>query len=163
MSELPKLLVANKRYARTFKHAGLPITPTRKLAIVTCQDSRLSVEDFLGLSMGDAHIIRNAGAQVTEDVIRSLIISHEVVGTREFLVIGHTGCGMLAFKDRELQSKLSKKYQHDASGIVFHTFTDVEENLKDQVRKIESSPFLKGVPVSGLVYDVKTGRLRKVV
>jgi len=163
MSELRKLLEANKRYARAFKYAGLPITPARKLAVITCQDSRLSVENLLGLSTGDAHIIRNAGAQVTEDVIRSLIISHELVGTQEFLVIGHTGCGMLAFKDHELQSKLWKKYRHSAGGMAFHAFEDLEENLKEQVKKIESSPFLKGIPVSALVYDVKTGRLRKVV
>jgi carbonic anhydrase len=163
MSELARLLKANKQYARDFKCAGLPITPTRKLAIVACQDSRLSVEDLLGLRTGDAHIIRNAGGQVTEDVIRSLIISHEIVGTRQFVVVGHTGCGMLAFKDHELQSKLSKKYKHDASGIVFHAFTNLEENVKDQVKKIKSSPFLKGIPVSGFVYDVKTGLLRKVV
>ncbi len=163
MSELPKILEANVTYRRDFKYEGLPITPARKLAIVTCQDSRLSVEDFLGLSVGDAHIIRNAGGLVTEDVIRSLIISHELVGTQEFLVISHTGCGMLTFRDQELQSRLSKKYKHNAGGIAFHAFTNLEENLRDQVKKIESSPFLKGIPVSGLVYDVKTGSLRKVV
>src|SRR5580704_9186961 len=99
-------LSANEDYARTFTLRHLPMPPARKLAIVACMDARLTVEQFLGLKTGDAHIIRNAGGVVTEDALRSLIISHHLLGTQEFMIINHTDCGMLTFKDQELAEKL---------------------------------------------------------
>ncbi len=163
MSELEKLLSANTEYAKDFKHGGLPIPPARKLAILACMDARLTVEDFLGLNTGDAHIIRNAGGIATDDAIRSLIISHELLGTQDFLVINHTDCGMLTFKDKELQKKLREKYKANAGKIKFHSFTDLRENVKQQVRKIKSTRFIpKEIPVSGFIYDVRTGKLESV-
>lgn len=164
MVELDRLLKANEEYAKTFKHGTLPIPPARKLAVLACMDARLTVEDFLGLSTGDAHIIRNAGGIATEDAIRSLIISHELLGTREFLVITHTDCGMLTFKDRELQRKLKEKYRADASKIKFHAFPDLKENVRQQVKRIKSTRFIpKEIPVYGFIYNVRSGTLERVV
>src|SRR5580704_19306903 len=102
MSSTDDAVKANESYAQSFKLGALPIPPARKLAIVACMDARLTVEQLLGLKTGDAHIIRNAGGIVTEDVIRSLIISHHLLGTQEFIIINHTDCGMLTFKDEEV-------------------------------------------------------------
>ena len=126
--------------------------------------ARLSIKDLLGLSTGDAHIIRNAGGIATDDAIRSLIISHELLGTQEFMVINHTGCGMLTFTDEDLREKLKEKYKANANGLNFHSFPNVEQNVKDQVDKIKSTPFLpKYIPVYGFIYNVKTGKLARVV
>ncbi len=106
MPSTDDVVKANESYAQDFKLGNLPMPPGRKLAIVACMDARLTVEQFLGLKTGDAHIIRNAGGIVTEDAIRSLIISHHLLGTQEFIIINHTDCGMLTFKDEELAAKL---------------------------------------------------------
>ncbi|MGN6348028.1 MAG: beta-class carbonic anhydrase, partial [Candidatus Nitrosocosmicus sp.] len=121
------------------------------------------VKDILGLNLGDAHIIRNAGGIATDDAIRSLIISHELLGTEEFIVINHTDCGMLKYKDQDLQKKISEKFNIDASSLKFYTFSNLEENIREQINKIKSSPFFPNVPVHGYVYDVKTGKLENVV
>jgi carbonic anhydrase len=164
MVELNKLLEANEKYSSDFKYGDLQIPPSRKLAVLVCMDARLTVEEFLGLNTGDSHIIRNAGGIATDDAIRSLIISHELLGTQEFVVVNHTDCGMLAFTDEELRKKLAGKYNVDASGLTFYSFPDLEQNVKNQVKKIKSAPFLpKDIPVYGLTYDVKTGKLRRVV
>jgi carbonic anhydrase len=109
MSVTNEVLKANDNYAQRFSLGELPMPPARKLAVVACMDARLTVEEFLGLKTGDAHIIRNAGGIVTEDAIRSLIISHHLLGTQEFLVINHTDCGMLTFQDDELRGKLESE------------------------------------------------------
>jgi carbonic anhydrase len=164
MSELDKLLTANEAYSKAFKHSGLAIPTSKKIAIVACMDARLTIENVLGLSTGDAHIIRNAGGIATDDAIRSLLISHELLGTEEFLVINHTDCGMLTFTDQDLQQMLAQKYNLDASGLKFHSFPNLEDNVLDQVNKIKSTPFLPNeIPVYGLTYDVKTGKLRRIV
>ncbi|MGN6630464.1 MAG: beta-class carbonic anhydrase, partial [Candidatus Nitrosocosmicus sp.] len=113
----PALLSANEKYVENFKDGGLPIPPAKKIAIITCMDARISVKDILGLNLGDAHIIRNAGGIATDDAIRSLIISHELLGTEEFIVINHTDCGMLKYKDQDLQKKISEKFNIDASSL----------------------------------------------
>lgn len=164
MVELNKILSANEEYSSDFKHGNLPIPPSRKLAVLACMDARLTVEEFLGLGTGDSHIIRNAGGIATDDAIRSLIISHELLGTQEFLVVNHTDCGMLTFTDEELQKKLADKYQADASGLKFHSFPNLEQNVRNQVDRIKSTPFLpKDIPVYGFTYDVRTGKLVRVV
>jgi carbonic anhydrase len=164
MVELESLLKANEEYAKTFKHQNLKMPPAKKLAVLTCMDARLTVENFLGLNTGDAHIIRNAGGIATEDAIRSLIISHELLGTQEFLVINHTDCGMLTFKDEQLQRRLKEKYGAPADNIRFHSFSDLKENVEQQVKKIKSTKFFtKEIPVHGFIYDVKTGKLSKVI
>ncbi|MGB6592068.1 MAG: carbonic anhydrase [Candidatus Nitrosopolaris sp.] len=138
--------------------------PSRRLAVLTCMDARLTVEHFLGFNTGDSHIIRNAGGIATDDAIRSLIISHELLGTQEFLVVNHTECGMLALSEEELRKKLGNKYKVDATGLKFHSFPNLEENVKNQVEKIKSSPFLpKDISVYGFIYDVKTGKIGRVV
>src|SRR3990170_1330035 len=106
MGVTEEVLKANEDYARDFALGHLPIPPARKLAVVACMDARLTVEQVLGLKTGDAHIIRNAGGIVTEDALRSLLISHYLLGTREFAIINHTDCGMLTFKDEELRTRL---------------------------------------------------------
>lgn len=164
MAELNKILAANEEYSGSFKHGTLSIPPSRKLAVLACMDARLTVEDFLGLRTGDAHIIRNAGGIATDDAIRSLIISHELLGTQEFFVVNHTDCGMLTFTDEELRKKLADKYKADAGGLKFHSFPNLEQNVRNQVDRIKSTPFLpKDIAVYGFTYDVKTGKLGRVV
>ena len=132
--------------------------------LMTELNARLTVEDFLGLKTGEAPIIRNAGGIATDDAIRSLIISHELLGTEEFLVVNHTDCGMLTFTDEELSKRLSEKYKADASQLKFHSFPDIEANVKNQIDKIKSTQFLpKDIPVYGFVYNVRTGKLKQVV
>jgi carbonic anhydrase len=161
--ELEKIRTANKEYSEHFKYGELKMPPSRKLAILACMDARLTVEDALGLETGQAHIIRNAGGIATDDAIRSLIISHELLGTKEFLVINHTDCGMLTFSDEDLKKKIKEKYNVDGSNLKFHSFSDLKENVRDQVNKIKSTPYLpKDIPVTGFVYDVKTGKLNEV-
>lgn len=163
MSITDELLSANKDYAAKFKLAGLAMPPARKIAILACMDARLSVEQILGLKTGDAHIIRNAGGIATEDALRSLIISHHLLGTEEFIVINHTDCGMLTFKDNQLLDKLEEKT--GASAVTpahFHSFPDLERNVRRQVARIKHHPFVPKVPVRGFIYDVKTGNLAEV-
>ncbi len=160
---LQGLLSANEEYARTFDRSKLPLPPAKKLAVLACMDARIDVHEILGLREGDSHVIRNAGGVATEDAIRSLIISSELLGTREFLVINHTGCGMLTFKDADLQKKLKQKYGADASGISFHAFSDLKSHVREQVSRIRTSPFFpKDITVSGFLYHVENGKLEPV-
>ena len=113
---------------------------------------------------GDAHIIRNAGGIATEDALRSLLISHHLLGTQEFLIINHTDCGMLTFKDEDLRHRLEKQTGTAVFAPVhFHTFTDLENNVRRQIENVRSHPWIpKQIPVRGFIYDVKTGKLREV-
>ena len=161
---IEKILEANQEYSRTFNRGSLKMPPAKKLAVVACMDARLTVEDILGLETGDAHIIRNAGGVVTEDEIRSLIISRELLGTQEIIVINHTDCGMLTFTDEELRGKLKHKYSADADGVKFHSFKDLKKNVIEQVEKIKASPFIgPKVPVYGFIYHVESGQLESVL
>jgi carbonic anhydrase len=165
MSVIDETLKANQAYASQFTLGALPMPPARKLAILACMDARLTVEQFLGLKTGEAHIIRNAGGIATDDAVRSLIISHYLLGTQEFAVVNHTDCGMLTFKDEDLAATLRQKTGAVAVAPVrFFSFTNLDENVREQVQKIKSHPWLpQRVPVRGFVYDVKTGKLREVV
>ncbi len=164
MAELDSLLRANEKYAESFRYGKLTMPPARKLAILACMDARLTVEDFLGLETGDAHIIRNAGGIATDDAIRSLIISHELLGTNEFLVVNHTDCGMLTFKDEDLRRKLKEKYKADAGKVNFYSFNDLSDNVKQQVKRIKTTPFIpREIPVHGFVYHVENGSLEKII
>jgi len=157
-------LKGNESYARDFKLGNLPMPPGRKLAIVACMDARLNVEEFLGLKTGDAHIIRNAGGIVTEDAIRSLIISHHLLGTQEFIIVNHTDCGMLTFKDEELAAKLEAGT--NAAAVTpqrFYAFPDLEANVRQQIQRVKSHPWIPAnISVRGFIYDVKTGKLNEV-
>jgi len=156
MSVVDEIREANRSYASEFEKGDLPMPPGRRFAVVTCMDARLDPAKFLGLDEGDAHVIRNAGAVVTDDALRSLIISHHLLGTQEAVVIAHTDCGMLTFKDEELQDRLD-------TDVDFHAFPDVEENVRSGVRKIQDSSLLpESFAARGFVYDVRTGELREV-
>lgn len=164
MSIIDERIQANDTYARSFQHENLAIPPARKLAVVACMDARLNIEEMLGLKTGEAHIIRNAGGVITEDVLRSLIISNSLLGTQEIMIINHTDCGMLTFKDSDLFTRLHQSTNHfSIVPAVFHSFTDLERNVRQQIQKIKSHPWLPAnMPVRGFIYDVHTGRLKEV-
>lgn len=164
MSVIDEVLRANESYAGRFSAGNLPMPPARKLAVVACMDARLDVAQILGLNPGDAQVIRNAGGIVTGDALRSLIISHELLGTEEFMIINHTDCGMLTFRDQELLDRLRKQTGTSAAGpSTFHAFSNIEENVREQIQNIRSHPWIpQSIPVRGFIYDVKTGRLREV-
>src|ERR687885_1546537 len=119
MSVTNEVLQANQEFAESFDRGDLPMPPARKLAVVTCMDARLHPEKFLGLNIGDAHVIRNAGGRVSDDALRSLIISSHLLGTNEYIVIHHTDCGMLTFTNDDLRGKLAQETGEDASHIDF--------------------------------------------
>ena len=160
-SEFERALAENERYVSQFDRSALPLPPGRKLAVLACMDARLTVEDVLGLRSGDAHIIRNAGGLASDDAIRSLVISQQLLGTQEVIVIEHTGCGMLTFDDQDVQAHLAESTGTTVD-LPLGAFPDLESNLRAQVAKITAHPWTKDVPVHGLIYEVETGRLREV-
>jgi carbonic anhydrase len=159
--QLERVLADNERHASQFDPSTLPLSPDRKLAVLACMDARLTVEEMLGLRTGDAHIIRNAGGLATDDAIRSLVISQHLLGTEEVIVIEHTGCGMLTFEDEPVRRQIATETGTKLD-LPLHAFPDLEVNLRAQVERIRSHPWVKDVPVSGLIYEVETGRLRHV-
>ncbi len=164
MSVLPELLRANAAYAGSFERGRLPVPPARRFAVLTCMDARLDPAKFLGLAEGDAHVIRNAGGRASGDAIRSLVISYRLLGTREFVVIHHTDCGMLTFTNEDLRGQLRRDPGADASHIDFLPFSDLDQSVRDDVETLRRSPIIPGdIAVSGFVYDVRSGRLREVV
>ncbi|HEV8638576.1 MAG TPA: carbonic anhydrase [Chloroflexota bacterium] len=163
MSLVPELLNANQRYAAGFTKGDLPMPPGRRLAVLVCMDARIDPARALGLEEGDAHVIRNAGGRASDDAIRSLAISQQLLGTREIVVVHHTDCGMTTFSNGQLRDKLATELGADASRIDFLPFTDLEQSVRDDLRTLRTSPLLlKDVPISGFVYDVRTGRLSRV-
>ena len=163
MGVYEETLEANQRYAESFSLGPLPMPPARKLAVVACMDARLTVEQVLGLKTGEAHVIRNAGGLATDDALRSLIISTRLLGTRTIFVVEHTDCGMLTFQDEQLRQQLKSETRQETSHLHFHAFTDLEENLRAQLRNIRENPFLpRDIELHGFIYDVRTGRLREV-
>jgi carbonic anhydrase len=162
MTVADEFLQADTRYAATFTKGDLPMPPARKVAVVTCMDARLDPAKFLGLEEGDAHVIRNAGGRAA-DAIRSLVISQQLLGTREIVVIHHTDCGMLTFTEEQLHQKLHDEL-HVHAAIPFLPFTDLEQSVRDDVTMIRTAPLLLAdVPVRGFIYDVHDGSLHEVV
>src|SRR5436309_14260245 len=160
MAVIDELLDANKSFAGSFDKGDLPMPPARQVAIVTCMDARLLPARFLGLEIGDAHVIRNAGGRASDDAIRSLAISQQLLGTNEVVVIHHTDCGMLTFANEDLRKKLKQQLNADAEHIDFLPFKDLEQSVRDDVATIQNSPLiLKNIEVSGFIYDVKSGKL----
>ncbi len=158
-----EIRAANETYAAGFAKGALPMPPGRRFAVVTCMDARLDPARSLGLEEGDAHVIRNAGGLVTDDALRSLTISHWLLGTREALVIGHTDCGMLTFTNAELRTRLAEESDPVAHTVDFLPFSDLEESVSASVRRIREWPLLPDeFAASGFVYDVRTGRLQEV-
>lgn len=154
----------NVGYAKTFNLSHLQTPPARKLVILTCMDSRMDLEQLLGLQVGDAHMIRNGGGLATEDAIRSLILSTHLLGTRSIAIIQHTECGLLSVTDEQMRHRLTAQTGKDASHLQFHAFTDLDKTTTEQVMRVRENPFLpKDIQVRGYVYDVKKGALREVV
>ena len=163
MSVFEEILAHNARYAETFGLSHLQTPPVRKLVILTCMDSRMDLEQLLGLQVGDAHMIRNAGGLATDDAIRSLLLSTHLLGTRSIAVIQHTECGLLSITDEQFRFRLSSETGRDASQLRFFSFTDLDHNVNEQVQRIREHPFFpKSIQVRGYVYDVKLGKLREV-
>ena len=159
MSVLHEIREANAGYAAGFAKGELSMPPTRRFAVVTCMDARLDPARFLGLEEGDAHVIRNAGGIVNDETIRSLVISHHLLGTQEAVVIGHSDCGMLTFTNGDLHAKLGSESQ----SIDFQPFPDVAERVRRSVATIGTSPLLPGsFAATGFVYDVRSGTLDAV-
>ena len=178
---LKEVLTANELYAADFGDKGkLPIPPGRNFAIVTCMDARLDPAKFAGLAEGDAHVIRNAGGRVNDETIRSLIISHKLLGTQEWFVIHHTDCGMLTFTNQVIYNLLhesldtaalgpsgwynpTKNGGADATHIDFLPISDLPASVVEDVKKIRENPLVpKYIPIYGYIYDVKTGKLIEV-
>jgi carbonic anhydrase len=162
MSSTDDALANNEGYAASFDKADLPLPPGRKLAVVACMDARLNVYGALGLLEGDAHVIRNAGGVVSDDVIRSLAISQRLLGTEEIVLIHHTGCGMLTFTDDEFKASIEKD-----TGIrpewAAEAFSDLDGDVRQSIARIKASPFIpKKDAVRGFVYEVESGRMREV-
>ena len=162
MSETDELLSRNESYAAGFEKGGLGAPPARRVAVLTCMDARLDPTRFLGLQVGDAHVIRNAGGLATDDAIRSLAISQHLLGTDEVMVIHHSRCGMLGLDDGEFADRLEREAGQRPSWSA-GGFEDLEEDVRESVRRIRESPFLPSTEnVRGFVYEVETGRLREV-
>ena len=159
--ETERALAENARYADAFDRPGLDMPPSRHLAVLACMDARITVEQVIGLHTGEAHIIRNAGGLATDDAIRSLVISQHLLGTNEVLVIEHTGCGMLTFQDDAVRRHLAEETGEHVD-LPLLAFPDLEANLRAQVEKIRTHPWVKDVPVTGAIYEVDTGRLRRI-
>lgn len=182
MSVLDEVLGANGAYAASFgDKANLALPPARHFAILTCMDARLDPARYAGLAEGDAHVIRNAGGRATDDAIRSLVISHKLLGTAEWFVIHHTNCGMELFSDAVMGDLLEEDLgtaafdgtawsnpRHDggcSAGhfLKWHTITDQPGSVIQDVRRIHEHPLVpKSIPIHGYIYDVKTGRLNAV-
>jgi len=163
MSVTDELLANNETYASAFDKGNLPLPPGKKLAVLACMDARLNPHAILGLSDGDAHVIRNAGGVVTDDEIRSLAISQRLLGTEEIVLVHHTDCGMLTFTDDQFKRQIQ-----DEVGIkpawAAEAFADLDEDVRQSIARIEASPFIPNkASIRGFVYDVSDGRLREVV
>ena len=177
-----EVVAANKKYASGFgAKKDLALPPARGFAILTCMDARLDPAKYAGLAEGDAHVIRNAGGRATDDAIRSLVISHKLLGTREWFVIHHTNCGMELFTDgvmgdllddnletANFDGKLWSNPTHGSGAsagqfIKWHTITDQPSSVTDDVRRIREHPLVSGkIPIYGYVYDVHSGSLVEV-
>ena len=182
MSVLNEVLDANKKYVESFGEKGkLALPPARRFAILTCMDARLDPAKYAGLSEGDAHVIRNAGARASDDAIRSLVISYKLLGTKEWFVIHHSNCGMEFFTDEVMRGLLAKSLETAALGdtgfydvgkgpgsdeaayIDWLTIVDRNKSVVEDVTRIRRHPLVpKNIPIYGYVYEVETGKLLEV-
>ena len=163
MSYFENFLKANQAYVELHGDLHLSIKPKTKVAIVTCMDSRLHVAPALGLALGDAHILRNAGGRVTDDMIRSLVISQQQMGTREIVVLHHTDCGAQTFNNEDFQEHLKCELGVDVSVQDFLPFQDIDESVREDMKLLRECPLIPDdVIISGAVYDVDTGSMREI-
>jgi carbonic anhydrase len=155
------LIEANRSYSQTFDAGGIPKLPARRLFVLTCMDARVDPLRLLGLELGDAHIMRNAGGRVSDDALRSLVVSSVLQGTRDVAVIHHTDCGLGATTDEQMRADLAS-HGTDVGNLWIGAFGDVDESVRDDVATLRASLAGAEVRVTGYVYDVRTGALRTV-
>jgi carbonic anhydrase len=162
MSVTDELIRNNEGYASGFSKGDLAAPPAKKTLVLTCMDARLLPSRILGLEEGDAHVVRNAGGRA-QDALRSIVISQQLLGTEEVLVIHHTGCGMLSFQNQDLHAKTKEDLGADSSDIDFLPFSDLEQSVRDDVKFLQDSPLVPDdVSVRGFLYDVETGKVSEV-
>ena len=162
MSSTDAYVANSEQYAASFDKGHLPLPPAKQTAVVACMDARLNPYGVLGLSEGDSHVIRNAGGVVTDDVIRSLTISQRLLGTKEIILIHHTGCGMLTFHDDDVKAQIEADTGIRPS-FALEAFGDLDADVRQSIARIKASPFVpRTESVRGYVYDVATGSLREV-
>ncbi len=162
MTAIDELLANNARYAEGFDKGDLPLSPARKLAVVACMDARLDPHQVLGLEEGDAHVIRNAGGVISDDAIRSLVISQRLLGTREIALIHHTDCGMLTFRDDDVKDAIEADTGLRPA-FSLEAFGDLEQDVRQSVSRIQANPFIPHKDqVRGFIYDCATGQLNEV-
>ena len=163
MPIIDDLFAANAASADRFALGGLGMPPRRKLVVIACMDARFDPLSALGLAEGDANVLRNSGGRTTEDVIRSLVVSQQRLGTEAVLVVHHTDCGTLTFGNDDIRAQVRERLGADADGIDFLPFADVDQSVRDDVAAIRASRLVPDeVAVSGFVYDVRSGALRQV-
>jgi carbonic anhydrase len=162
MTVTDELLRNNADFASSFSKGDLPMPPGKHLAVVACMDARLNVYALLGLEEGQAHVIRNAGGVVTEDVIRSLAISQRLLGTNEVILVHHTDCGMLTFTDDQVKADIEADVGFRPH-FALEAFSDLERDIRQSIARIKASPFVPHKDsIRGFVYDVRTGALQEV-
>ena len=162
MTATDDLLERNASYAETFEQGDLPLPPARKLAVLACMDARLDVHGLLGLELGDAHVIRNAGGVVSDDALRSLVISQRLLGTEEIVLIHHTDCGMLTFRDDDVKDGILADTGLRPS-FALEAFGELDDDVRQSIGRIQANPFIPNKDqVRGFVYDCATGRLNEV-
>ncbi len=163
MTAINETLNNNARYAENFDKGDLPLPPARNLAVVACMDARLDTHKLLGLEEGDAHVIRNAGGVVSDDVIRSLVISQRLLGTGEIMLIHHSDCGMVTFRDDDVKDAIEADTGLRPA-FALEAFGDLEKDVEQSMARIQASPFIpRKDQVRGFIYDCASGRLNEVV
>ena len=163
MSAIDDVLQRNAVYAESFRDAAAPAPPAMGLAVVACMDARLNVHALLGVAVGDAHVIRNAGGVVTDDAIRSLAISQRLLGTREIMLIHHTDCGMMTFRDDDLKDAIEAETGLRPA-FAMEAFHDLEGDVRQSIARIQASPFIPHKDqVRGFIYDCASGSLREAL
>lgn len=162
MSATEDYLENNRRHAETTRGGERLVPPSKKIAIVACMDARVDTTALLGIADGEAHVIRNAGGVITEDVIRSLAISQQVLGTREIMLIHHTDCGMLKMKEEDLKD-LIEVQTGTRPGFTMRAFSDLDADVRKGIAQLEAEPLVSHADaIRGFVYEVENGRLREV-
>lgn len=161
MSVTDQYLVNNENYRSNAGGGALPMPPAKHVAVLACMDARLNVYAILGLREGEAHVIRNAGGVVTDDALRSLVISQRLLGTSEIILIHHTDCGMLTFKDDQVREQIAAEVGEKPL-FALQAFNDLEADVRESIRRIRRNPFLPHADARGFVFDVATGKLNEV-
>lgn len=162
MGLLDEIRSANEQYAQQFDKGHLPMPPGRKVAILACMDARLDPAKALGLEEGDAHVIRNAGGRAN-DALRSLVISQQLLGTDSIIIVHHTDCGMTTFNNETLHGIVRDRLGADSTDIDFLPFSDLAQGVRDDIALLRESPLIPdSIPITGFIYDVKTGKIAEV-